>query len=220
MKRIALTLVLLGALPALALASPGISVYKTSFSSRSEYAAMQKLAGNKKNCHRSWRKKSALGVVVKGGKEDCGLSTPVEGDAKQPDQIVEVVAKVTKGTDKKVAKDVYVGVAVRANRKENYELRVFPKTRRWQLLKSGEVLDENRDKKIQGLKKKNKLEISAINGTVVARANNKDLATFRDKDAEQVSGRKTALTYGDRKDTKKSVGEAFFDKLKVKVPVP
>lgn len=220
MRRIALISTLIAALAVAAVASAGISVFKTSFSTRAEYQSLTKLSGSAKDCKRSWRRKNSVGVLVKGGEVDCALATPVEGDAKRPDLIVKAVAVVTKKTDKKVRDSVYVGVAVRASRKENYELRIFPKARRWQLLKSGEVLGEDREKSIGGLEEKNRLEISAIGKTVVAKANGKKLTEFKDKNVEQVAGKGTGLTYGDRKKSKKAEGAAYFDKLKVQVPVP
>ncbi len=220
MKRIVVISTLLVALAAAGFAHGAISVFKTSFSDRADYRSIEKLSGNAKNCGRSWREKSSLGVSVRGGKEDCALSSPVEGDSKQPDHIVKAIAKVTKRTDRKVREAAYVGVTVRANRKEGYELRIFPKTRRWQFLKSGEVLEEDRDKRIEGLAKKNRLEISALGDSVTVKVNGKRLAGIKDKDAEQVGGRKTGVTYGDRKSSKKAKVKAFFDKLKVQVPTP
>jgi len=219
-KRLVFTAALITGLVAAGLAQGAISLYKTSFSSRAEYKSVASLERSGGACDRSWRNKDALGVTVRGGKADCSLITPVEGDSKQPDHIVQVVAKVTKATDDKVKESVYVGVTVRANRKEGYELRVFPKARTWQLIKNGAVLDENRDKGIEGLAKKNRLQLAASGSTVTAKVNGKRLTEFRDKDAEQVGGRKTGLTYGNRKEAKKALGEAFFDKLKVQVPVP
>lgn len=220
MKRIALTTALISVLIAATAASGAVSVLKNSFSTRSEYSSVKKLAGSSKSCKRSWRNKKALGVLVKGGEADCALKTPVEGDAKRPNLIVKAAAKVTKDTDKKVRETVYVGVSVRSDRREGYELRVFPKPRRWQLLKSGEVLAEDREKKIGGIDEKNKLEISAIGSTVTAKVNGKRLNEFKDKNAEQVSARGTGLTYGDRKKSKKAEGVAVFDNLKVQVPTP
>lgn len=221
MKRTSLTvlLVLTALLGATAIATAGISVYKSSFSSRGQVKELEKLSGKGKKCKRDWRDKSTYGVTVK-GKVDCAVSTPVEGDGKRPDHIVSVVGKVTKATDKKVRETTYVGVTVRANRKEGYELRVFPKRRRWQLLKSGEVLQQNRNKVIEGLAKKNRLQISVEGDTVSAKVNRRKLASVRDRNAEQVGGRKTGLTFGNRKSAKKAKGKAFFDKLKVQVPVP
>jgi hypothetical protein len=220
MKRLAATLVLTVALLAATAATGAVSVFKTSFSSRSEYSAVKKLAGDSKACKRSWRDKKAIGVVVKGGEVDCAMRTPVEGDSKQPDLIVQAVGQMTKETDKKVRDSVYIGVTVRSSRREGYELRVFPKSRRWQLLKSGEVLEENREKSIAGLDEKNRISISAIGSTVKAKANGKRLAVFKDRNAEQVSARGTGLTYGSRKRAKKAEGVGFFDKLKVQVPTP
>lgn len=205
---------------AAATALADISVFKTSFSTRSEYAAIERLSGASSSCKRSWRGKKSVGVVVRGGEADCALSTPVEGDSKQPDHTVKAIGVVTKNTDKKVRETTYVGVAVRASARGGYELRIFPKSRRWQLLKSGEVLEEDREGGIEPLDGKNRMEISALGDTVTAKVNGKRLTEFKDRDAEQVDGSKTAITYGDRKRTRKAEGVAFFDKLKVQVPAP
>jgi hypothetical protein len=155
--------VALAALAGAALAgAAGITVFKTSFSSRAEYRAMRELSGPHKQCKKNWEDKTAVGVVVKGGPVDCTLSSPVQGDAPQSNQIVRVVAKLNKETDDKVKKSVFVGVIVRASRKEGYELRVFPKGKRFELLKSGEILAQGREKAIEGVAKKNRLEIEAI----------------------------------------------------------
>jgi hypothetical protein len=221
MRRTIITLACLAALAATAVASgAGITVFKTSFQSRSDYESIKPLSGPHKQCKKNWRDETAVGVLVKGGPVDCTLSTPVQGDVAGADQIVRVVAKMNKDTDDKVKKSVYVGVVVRASRKESYELRVFPKGRRFQLLKSGEVLKEGKEKAIEGLAKKNRLQIDAIGSTITGKVNGKAVAKFKDKDAEQVSGRSTGLSYGDRDHSKKGQGVAFFDKLKVQVPIP
>lgn len=220
MRRIALTATLIAALAAAAAATAGVSVFKTSFSTRGEYSSLDRLSGASKTCKRSWRGKKSLGVTVKGGEADCSLSTPVEGDGSKPNQIVKAVAVVTKNTDKKVRKDTYVGVAVRADRRGDYELRVFPKSRRFQLVKSGEVLQQGREKAIEALDEKNRLEVSAIGNSIVGKVNGKRVAEFGDKDAAQVKGRKTALVYGSTKRSKKAEGIGYFDKLKVQVPTP
>lgn len=198
----------------------GITVFKTSFSSRAEFESIRALSGPGKDCKRDWRNESELGVAVKGGPVECVVSTPVSGDAAQPDQLVRVIAKVNKDTDKKVRKTMYVGVAVRASRKEGYELRVIPKARRFQLLKSGEVLEEGRVKSIDGMATKNRLQIGVERSTVTAKVNGKTVATLKDKNADQVNGRGTGLSFGNTGKSKKGLGVAFFDKLKVQVPVP
>lgn len=220
MRRLILTSAFIVVLAAAAASGAGITVFKTSFQSRADYESIRSLSGPHKQCKKNWREKSSVGVLVKGGPVDCTLSTPVQGDSAQPDQIVRVVAKLNKDTDDKVKKSVYVGVVARASRKESYELRVFPKARRFQLLKSGEVLKQGREKAIEGLAKKNRLQIDAIGQTITGKVNGKPVAKLKDKDAEQVGGRQTGLSYGDRDKSKKGQGVAFFDKLKVQVPVP
>jgi hypothetical protein len=220
MRRIALAITLIGALVAAASATAGISVFKTSFSTRGEYSAIDRLSGAPKDCKRSWRGKKSLGVLVKGGEAHCALSTPVEGESSKPNLIVKGVGVVTKSTDKKLRKHTYVGLAVRADRRGDYEVRVFPKTRRFQLLKSGEVLAQGREKAIEALDEKNRIEISAIGNAVAAKVNGKRVAKFGDKDADQVKGRQTAVVYGTTKKSKKAEGIGYFDKLKVQVPTP
>lgn len=220
MKRVIFTIALTATLALAGLAQAGISVFKTSFSTRQDYKSVQSISAKKSACGRSWRNKSALGVTTKGGKVGCALATPVQSDSDQSDLIVQVVGKVTKATDDKAKDAMYVGVTVRSNRKQGYELRVFPKARNWELLRNGDTVDKGRDKAVAGLAKKNRLQIQAIGSTVTAKVNGKRLAAFKDKDANGVGGRKTGLTYGDRKKSKRAHGEAFFDKLKVQVPSP
>jgi len=220
MKRLLTTSMLIALLGASTATGAGISVLKTSFETRGEYEAIRSLSGPGKQCKRDWRDESALGITVKGGPVDCAVSTPVEGDAAQPDQIVRVVAELNEGTDRKVRKSVYVGVLARASRKESYELRIFPKARTFELLKSGEVLEEGREKTIEGLAEKNRLQIDALGDTITAKVNGKKLASFKDKDAEQVKARQTGLSFGNRDNSKKGLGVASFDKLKVQVPLP
>ena len=153
-KRIALTATILAALAAVAVpAYAAITVYKNSFSSKADYAAVTKQSGKAKKCKRNWRKKSALGVTVKGGKQNCALKTPVEGDSLRPDLIVQVDAKVTAKSQKATRKSAYVGVSVRSSRKKGYVFRVFPKTRRWELLKNRVVVQKGDDKAVKGMKK-------------------------------------------------------------------
>lgn len=219
MKRLATISALLVALAAAALAHGEISIFKTSFTARGDYRAIENFGGGK-SCRRSWRDKSSLGVKVRGGKADCALATPVEGDSDQPDHIIKAVAKVTKQTDDKVREDAYVGLAVRANRDEGYELRVFPKARSFQFLRNGEVLVKDRDGKIEGLAKKNRLMISALGDAITVKVNGERLGGLIDERAGAVEGRKTVLTYGVRKRSRRAVAKAFFDKLKVQVPDP
>lgn len=219
-KRIALTAALLAAFAVAVPAFAGVTVYSNNFSSKSDYASVTKQSGKKKKCKRNWRKKSALGVVVKGGKQNCALKTPVEGDSIRPDLIVRVGAKVTDKSARSVRKGTYLGVSVRSSRKEGYIFRVFPKTRRWELLKNRVVVEKGNDKVIKGIKKLNGLEIRAKGDTIVGKANGQALVSYKDPAPDEVEGQGTGLTYGISRKVKKKEAVAFFDKLKVQVPNP
>ena len=83
------------------------------------------------------------------------------------------------------------------------------------------MLDEDREKGIEGLDEKNRLEISAIGSTVVAKVNGKRLDRVQGQ--ERRAGQRPQdrrSTYGDRKRSKKAEGVALFDNLKVQVPTP
>jgi hypothetical protein len=219
-KRIALTVTILAALAAAVPAFAGITVYSNDFKSRSDYHAIKKQAGKKKKCKRNWRKKSALGVTVKGGKQVCQLKTPVEGDSLQPDLIVRVEAKVTGATEKAARKGAFVGVTVRSSRKDGYTFRVIPKTRKWELVEDKVVLEKAKDKAVKGIKKKNVLEIRAKGDTIIGKVNGKTMTSYKDPSPEDVKGTGTGLAYGIKQKVKKKDAVAFFDKLKVQVPNP
>lgn len=217
-KRIALTATILAALAAAVPAFAGVTVYSNPFSSKSDYAAVTKQSGKSKKCKRNWRKKSALGVTVKGGKQNCSLKTPVESDSVRADLIVAVGAKVTESTEKAARKGTYVGVSVRSSRKQGYVFRVFPKTRKWELLKNRVVVEKGDDKAVKGMKKLNQLQISTKGDTVVGKVNGKTQISYKDPAPDEVEGLGTGLVYGISQKVKKKQAVAFFDKLKVGVP--
>ena len=219
-KRIALTITVFAALAVAVPAFAGITVYSNNFKSKSDYKAISKQSDKKKKCKRNWRKKSSLGVTVKGGKQNCALKTPVEGDSPQPDLIVRAETKVTAKTEKAARKGAYVGVSVRSGRKGGYTFRVIPKTRKWELVEDKVVLEKGKDNAVKGIKKKNLLEIRAKGDTIVGKVNGKSMISYKDPAPEDVKSTGTGLSYGIKQKVKKKKAVAFFDKLKVQVPNP
>ncbi len=213
---------LIAAAFALALAgsagAAGVLVYKNEFKNRQDFKQIQKFEGGKA-CGKSWKGKKTLGVSANGAREDCVLTTPVEGDGNQPDYTIQAVGKVLKKTDKKVRSSTYVGLAVRANKRASYEMRIFPKGRKWQLIKNGNKIAGGKEKAIEALNKKNKLRLDVEKSTVLARVNGAKLAKFKDEDPEQVKGRKTAVTFGNTSNKKKKA-LGLFDGIRILVPDP
>lgn len=218
MKRLITALVATVALAFAAGAVANVLVYQNGFNKKKDVKRIDKLQGGGK-CKSSWKGKKAYGVRVNTGNKNCLFRTPVEGDSKQPDYLVQAMVKVKRKTNKKVRKRVYAGLAARANRKSAYEIRIFPKTRKFELLKNGVTVARGRHEEIKPLDRKNLLRLQTIKNTVTAKVNGKRLAKFQDRDAEEVVGRKTALAFGSEAKANKD-GFGVFDSVRVLVPSP
>lgn len=220
MKRSYLTFAALGALGALIFASLAIAkltIYENEVNGKQAFSSLKELKGKK--CKKSWRKKQSLGFTVDGGRTECSWKLPVEGDSKQPDHTLQALGKVANGTDKKAKEQSFVGLRIRANRKQGYEMRVFPKPRRWEFLRNGKVVEEGTEREIGAIGKKNLMRVASEGNTVVARINNAVLTTFKDSEAGGVGGRKALLIAGvDGRTRKDAVG--FFDGIKLILPSP
>src|SRR5690349_22800857 len=145
MKRTLAFIVIAGALAFAAIASANVLVITTDFNKRKDVIRIDRLVGGK-SCVKSWKGEKALGGEVKVGRKSCMLQTPVEGDSKQPDHVLQTTLKVSSKTSKKIRKQAYVGLALRANSKSAYEIRIFPKGRKYKLLKNGDTVDQGKNK--------------------------------------------------------------------------
>ncbi|HKJ35795.1 MAG TPA: hypothetical protein VKA36_04440 [Solirubrobacterales bacterium] len=218
MKRLIAATIVALALAFAASAVANVLIYQNGFGKKRDVQRVSKLQGGGK-CKSSWKGKRALGLRVNKGNKNCLFRTPVEGDSKQPDHTIQALGKVLKKTNKKVRDKVYVGVALRANRRSGYEIRVFPKGRRYELLKNGDAVRKGKNRDIKPLDKRNQIRLGVSRNTVVAKVNGKRVAKFTDKAAEEVSGRKTAVAFGSEAKANKD-GFGIVDKIKVFVPTP
>lgn len=211
-----------GALAAAAIAD--VTVYKSNFSTRAEVDELKKAGGKK--CKRKFvnkKKGSSMRAVVKEGPSTCSFRPPVQGDGALPDHAFRVDAKLGKATAKSVRKAAFLGVSARAGGGGvGYELRVFPKGRRFELSRgpSGAGFPlSGRTKKIKGINKRNSLRLFVNGSQVRAVVNGDELAQVSDPDPGQVSGTKLRFSVGHDRSTKKDV-VAVFKKVKVAVPNP
>ena len=127
---------------------------------------------------------------------------------------------MTAKTEKATRKSAYVGVSVRSSRKEGYVFRVFPKTRRWELLKNRWSLEKGNDKAVKGMKKNNQLQISAKSDTIVGKVNGKSHDRVQGSGDRRGRRHRHRARLRDQQKVKKKKAVAFFDKLKVSVPKP
>jgi hypothetical protein len=211
----------LGLVAATALA--GITVYKNTFSRRSEVRQLRHADG--KHCDKRWRKKAqSLLVDVKKGPGACGYRPPVEGDSAGPDHDFQAKGKLLRATPKGLRGSAYLAVAVRSGASSRYELRIFPKKHTYELRRAplgggGGFPKKGKSRSIKGPNKANVLRLRAVGNTVTAKVNGKRLAQVTDSNAGQVGGRKLEVLVGNKRSTKKDV-VANIDNLRLQVPNP
>jgi hypothetical protein len=215
-----IALAALGIAAAAALA--GVTVYKNNLSSKAEAKQLRHAEG--KHCDKSWRQKAgSVRVNVPRGPNLCSYRPPVQGDTAGPDLDLQAKGKILKATPKGLRGGAYVMLDVRASKSTGYQLRVFPKEHKFQLVRlpsgGGEFPAKGTSNAIKGIDKPNVLRLSAVGDKVTASANGKRLARVTDSNAAEVSGRLLEVGIGAKKSSRKPVS-GTLDDLKVQVPKP
>jgi hypothetical protein len=216
-----IALAALGIAAAAALA--GVTIYKNNLSSKAEAKELRHAQG--KHCDKSWRRKAgSVRVDVPRGPNLCSYRPPVQGDTAGPDLDFQAKGKILKATPKGLRGGAYVMLDVRASKSTGYQLRVFPKGHKFQLVRlpsggGGEFPATGTSNSIKGIDKPNVLRLSAIGDKVTAKANGKKLAGVTDSNAAEVSGRLLEAGIGAKKSSRKPVS-GTLDDLKVQVPKP
>jgi hypothetical protein len=211
----------LGIVAAAALA--GVTVYKNDLSSKGEAKELRHAEG--KHCDKSWRRKAgSVRVNVPRGPNLCSYRPPVQGDTAGPDLDFQAKGKILKATPKGLRGGAYVLLDVRASKNTGYQLRVFPKGHKFQLVRlpsggGGEFPAKGTSNAINGIDKPNVVRLSAIGDKVTAKANGKTLAHVTDSNAAEVSGRLLEVGIGAKQSSRKPVS-GTLDDLKVQVPKP
>jgi hypothetical protein len=209
----------LATLVAVATATATIGVYVNNFANRE--AAKQILSAGGTHCERQWNKKTqTFGVTVKRGPALCGYRPPVTSDGDQPDQILEAQARVTRHTPKSVRHDAYVGLSVRNSASAGYELRVFPKGKRFSVKRNpdnGAFPVNGTAGGIRGINERNTLRLRAIGKHVKAFVNGHRIADVTDPSPGDVGGRKLEMLAGSTAHSKRDV-IAVFDELHLGCP--
>jgi hypothetical protein len=208
-----------GALGAVAFAT--VTVYQNPFAHRGDVRELKKQGG--KACMREFsRTHNRLVVMATRAPKNCPLRLPVAGDGPRPEHVIKVDTKISKETPKSVRRRAYVAVALRVGGKTGYELRVFPKRGRFELLRKPNGAgfpDEGRSRAIHGIGKNNTLRLQTFGRRIVAGVNGRQLASMPDRNSGRVGGRRVQIALGNRGDSRKST-KGTFDRLMVAVPDP
>jgi hypothetical protein len=208
---------------AAAVSVAGVTVYKNNFSSSAEGKELRHARG--KHCVKRWRDKAkSVRAQRNRGSGICSYRPPVEGDSPGPDHDFRAKEKLLKATPKGLRGSAYLEIAIRSGKGSGYELRIFPKRHRFELLRfpsgnGGGFPAEGRSGAIKGVNKPNRMRLKAVGNRVTARVNGTRLARVTDQNAAQVDARKLEVGVGSTRRSKKHV-VATFDNLKLLVPNP
>ena len=213
----ALCALLIGAIAAQA----AVRVYSNDFSSRTEFAEIERSGGGKA-CDRRYRKKSnTMQAVLARAPGSCSFRLPVQGDDELPDHHVTVEGKVLDRTAKSARGGAFLELAVRSGGGGvGYSLRVFPEKKRFVLARGPEGRDfpvSETSNAVKKIGRPNRLELAANGATIRAFVNGRKVAEVEDQNPGQVSGRKIRFALGSEKQTKK---EAYGTFKRVSVSVP
>lgn len=218
--RITTATIVLALLAGAGVATAAVVVYDSAFKSRTEFKEVRKFEGGKQ-CRKFWRGRKKFGIEVKKGPVQCDFRTPVTGDSREPDHEIEGSAVILKSTAKRVRRDAYVGVALRADESSRYELRVFPHRGAWELRRrpNGDGFPlQGTEQSIGGLGERNKLRLRAFGDRVTAIVNKATVADgVRDPAPGDLNGRRTLLVAGSAARSGKEA-QAFFRNVRIRVP--
>jgi hypothetical protein len=216
-----LAVVALATIGLAATAVASIVIYENGFPNKGRAGELSKAEGS--HCEKTWRERQeTILVEVKRGPEACGYRPPVEGLGGRPDHDLQAKMKILNDTPKGARGQAYLGLEVRSSAEKGYELRVFPRSKTFELRRrpgGGPFPESGALGAINGINQANRLRLRVDGARVRAYANGTLLADVTDPNPSEVGGQKLEVIVGNTKDTSKNVF-GIFDDLKVAVPNP
>jgi len=216
------------AVAALACAAAGgamIGVYRNSMESLAQRSQLVKLSGA--NCARAGAN-GAMRVTLGKKTASCSFRTPVLGR----DLEIAATERLLSGTPENLQRKAFLGLELRAGDGFKYQLLVFPRQKKAQLIKVfGEgtkyLAIAKNEQAVMGVNEANKLRLRAVNVTsgpekgqarLFAYVGNTLVGEAKDEAAGDLSGRNSAVVVGTIKNGNGVV--ASVDDVVVRVPSP
>lgn len=198
------------------------TVYKNGFNSVASLTDLKKDGG--KDCLRSFdAKRKEMKITVKTGKNTCPWFLPVVGDAAVPSHQVRYKGKIQKSTaGANVRKRAHLISSLRVGGGVRYELRVYPRTERYQLVRfptSGQFPVGAKSSAIKGLGVPNTVSFRIFSARIEVIINGTKVVDLVDNNVGQVDGRRIQFGAASGGSTNKPVYAAFTD-ISVGVPSP
>jgi hypothetical protein len=165
-------------------------------------------------------KHGSLKVRVGHSPNVCNYKLPVEADSAKSNLDIQADFKLGKETKAKLRKSARFGFRMRANGlKKYYELRVFPKKRKYVLLRSPEGKHfpvKDKSQKIKPVGRFTTLQMRTFGHKVIVYIGGKKVVEVRDPDPSDLPGGQLQVFFGDRKHSK---DPAIFQLENVRVSV-
>ncbi|HYQ79470.1 MAG TPA: hypothetical protein VEP91_10230 [Solirubrobacterales bacterium] len=202
-----------------------IGVYRNSMETLGQRSELVKLSGA--NCARAGAN-GAMRVTLGKKTAACSFRTPVVGR----DLEIAATERLLSGTPENLQRKAFLGLELRAGGGSKYQLLVFPRQKKAQLIKvTGEAVKylaiAKNEKAAMGINEANKLRLRAVNVTsgpekgqarLFAYIGNKLVGEAVDDGAGDLSGRASSVIVGTIKNGNGVV--ASVDDVVVRVPSP
>jgi len=202
-----------------------IGVYRNSMETLAQRSQLVKLSG--KTCDRAGAG-GAMRIMVGKATSACSFRTPVLGR----DLEIAATERLLSGTPEPLQKKAFLGVELRAGGGAKYQLLVFPRQRKAQLIKVTAagvkyLAIAKNEKSIAGINEANVLRLSAINVTSGPEKGQAKLLAYvgktlvgeaTDEAAGDLTGRASSVIVGTLKNGNGIV--ASVDDVVVRVPSP
>lgn len=214
-----------GALSCAVAGAAMIGIYRNSMETLAQRSQMVKLSGA--NCARAGAN-GAMRVTLGKKTAACSFRTPVLGR----DLEIAATERLLSGTPENLQRKAFLGLELRAGAGAKYQLLVFPRQKKAQLVKvTGEgskylAITKN-EKAVMGINEANVLRLRAVNITagpekgqaqLFAYVGNKLVGEATDAGAGELTGRNSAVIVGTIKNGNGVV--ASVDDVVVRVPSP
>lgn len=203
-----------------------IGIYRNGLETLSQRSQLVKLSG--RNCARGGVE-GGMRILVGKKTGACALRTPVEGR----DLEIATEQRLLAGTPKALQHKAYLGVELRAGGGAKYQLRVFPKQRKVQLLKvtperTRYLAIEKNVEAVTGVNRMNAVRLRATNYTsgpekgktqLLALLGNTPVAEHLDPAGGELKGRSSAVIVGGTANDSNGV-VAKVENVIVRIPSP
>ncbi|HEX5990506.1 MAG TPA: hypothetical protein VFY75_09870 [Solirubrobacterales bacterium] len=220
-----LTALAVGALACAVAGAAMIGIYRNSMETLAQRSQLVKLSGA--NCARAGAN-GAMRVTLGKKTASCSFRTPVLGR----DLEISATERLLSGTPENLQRKAFLGLELRAGAGAKYQLLVFPRQKKAQLVKvTGEgakyLAIAKNEKAVMGINEANRLRLRAVNVTsgpekgqaqLFAYVGSKLVGEAVDPGAGELTGRNSTVIVGTIKNGNGVV--ASVDDVVVRVPSP